>query len=214
MVNSPASRIRGLGIDRPITEAEKLAEALGAPEKVKDDVRLFIEGALSRHRNLSVLAVIAASVYAACRKNGVPVTLGEVSRSMNPKVELGRIAQYYKRLYDEVFHEQAPQVATVERYVTKVARVIHLPPSITNSALQLINDAKGAGNGTLGRHPAVVGAAAVYLAAQKAGLDVTQQMVTTSAGLSDVGRVREAVKSLRMIEAEKETGPQHNRGES
>ncbi|MDG6934026.1 MAG: transcription initiation factor IIB family protein [Nitrososphaerota archaeon] len=212
MVNSSVAGIRKSEIERPVREAEKLSETLGLPEKVKDDAKVFISFALSEHRNLPILAVAAASVYAACRKNGVPVTIGEIGRSMNPKVEPSRIARYYKRLYSEVFHEQMPRVATAEKYVAKIARTEHLLPSVVSSALQLIAEAKKAGNGSLGRHPAVVGAAALYIAGRQAGLHITQRMVTTSAGLSDVGRVREAIRSLCTTAVAKQEGNPTEKG--
>ena len=126
----------------------------------------------------SIEAIAAASVYAACRCNGLPRTLSEIGDVA--KVATDRVDHAYNILNRELGLPAVP-TPPVE-YVPRFASQVDLPDEVRYRAKTLAEQAvdNGLANGC---NPAGLAAACVYVAARERGERVVQ---TDLAELADV----------------------------
>ncbi|MCE4624605.1 MAG: transcription initiation factor IIB [Desulfurococcales archaeon] len=201
---------RGLRMGRAMTSLEKninqalriieeVVARLELPYSVKEEAaRLYREAAnkgLTRGR--SIYSMVAATIYAACRKNRYPITLDEIARAFETKeAPIKReIARNYRLLVRDL-NLNIP-VIEPERFVYRIASALNLPDNVTVEAIKIVKKVRQRGL-TAGKDPSGLAAAAVYLAALKHGLRKTQKEVAQVAGVTEV-TVRNRYKEIDAI---------------
>ncbi len=204
---------RGLRMGRAVSSIEKnvnqalriideIVARLELPFQVKEEAaRLYREAAskgLTRGR--SIYSMVAATVYAACRKHKVPITLDEIAKVFDLKEAPAKreIARNYRLLVRDL-NLEIP-VIEPENFVHRIASALNLPDYVVVDAIKIVKKVRKLGL-TAGKDPSGLAAAAVYLAALKHGLRKTQKEVAQIAGVTEVtvrNRYKEIEKVLKL----------------
>ncbi len=184
-----------------IDEIDRLASQLGLPQTVKDEALLIYRKAVEKGlvKGRSINSVVAAALYAACRKLKIPITLDEFAKySGSDPQRRKEIARCYRLLVKEANIKVS--VADPVDFVERIMNILRLPPEIQAKALEIIHKAKELGL-TAGKDPAGFAAAAVYIAALMHGERRTQKEVARAAQVTEVtirNRYKELVKALKI----------------
>jgi len=204
---------RGLRMGRAVSSIEKninqalriideVVARLELPYQVKEEAaRLYREAAskgLTRGR--SIYSMVAATIYAACRKHKVPITLDEIAQifDMREAPAKREIARNYRLLVRDLGLEIP--VIEPENFVHRIASALNLPDYVVVDAIKIVKRVRRLGL-TAGKDPSGLAAAAVYLAALKHGLRKTQKEVAQIAGVTEVtvrNRYKEIDKVLKL----------------
>ncbi|MCD6491677.1 MAG: transcription initiation factor IIB [Candidatus Njordarchaeia archaeon] len=176
----------------------ELANRMYLSRIVRDTVleyyrRLSIKRSIRRER---VPAIVAALVYIACRIAGVPRPLDKIARISN--IRKKDISKAYKMVKEEL--KILVPVPDPEKFVVSFGKELRLSGEIIYKALDIIRRVKKMGV-SIGRDPAGIAAAALYIATRAMGEKKTQKKVAEVAGVTEVtvrNRYREIVKLLNM----------------
>jgi len=126
----------------------------------------------------SIEAIAAASVYGACRCNGLSRLVGEVSEMA--RVVESRVTNAYKTLNEELGLPAKP--VSPGKFVPRLASDLECPDEIRQRARTLAEQAEESGL-TAGVHPAGF-AAACYKAGEELGYWVTQSDVAETGNVT------------------------------
>lgn len=170
-------------------EKLSLTDAIG--EKASYIYRKALEKGLVRGRSIS--ALIAASLYAACRESGTPRTLKEVSKSLN--IQRKELTGCYRLLLREL-ELMMPVVDSVS-CIAKIASNVDLSEKTKRHAMNILKKAEKE-NALAGKDPMGLAASALYLASLNVGEQRTQKKIADAAGITEV-TVRNRCKSLKTI---------------
>jgi len=189
-------------INQALRRLDELVQALGVPAHVKEEAaRIYREAAqkgLTRGRSID--SVVAAALYAACRKRQIACSIQKIAEALNlregfdPKRE---IARCYRLLVRDL-NLRIP-VISPESFVSQITSELGLPDSVAAEAVRIVRLAREAGI-TAGKDPNGVAAAAVYIAAIKQGFRKTQKDVASKAGVTEVtvrNRYKEIVQYMK-----------------
>jgi len=203
-VKSQPSEIRNL--EQALTVLKRFCEKLVLPAYVRDEAIKIYREALRRGlvRGRSIVSMVAASLYAACRTLGVPVRLkkiaetsvmayderGETKALENAKKEISRC---YRLLLKEL--KLPVKIADPSIYVHTIVEKAGLPSETEEIARDIIRRAKRA-RIIAGKDPLGVAAAAVYIACVMLDVRRTQKEIARAAGVTEV-TIRNRYKELR-----------------
>lgn len=179
-----------------IYEVRRLTSALGMEDSIRNQACRLFKTAQNDDllRGRSIEAMAAASVYAACRCNDLPRTLGEVVPVA--RVARSRVENAYGVLNRELALPAVPP--TPESYLPQFVSQLDMPTEVRRQAQEFCERAEAADLAN-GRNPAGVAAACVYLAAErKSGIMVTQAAVCDLADISPP-TLRARVEELREL---------------
>ena len=151
--------------------------------------RKALEKGLVRGRSIS--ALIAASLYAACRDTDTPRTLKDVAAACNIKKK--DIARCYRLLIREM--ELKMPVVNPIRCISRISSKAGLSEKTKRRALLILKKAEAARN-TAGKDPMGLAAAALYVACVLEGESKTQKDVAEAAGVTEV-TIRNRYKGLK-----------------
>ena len=168
------------------------ADQLNLPTQTVEDAAILYRKASAAGlvKGRSMDAMVAAVIYAACRRTEVPRSLGEIAAFFNLKEkEVGRSFRFLFRKLGTRIPPPRPEV-----YVPRICSRLNLPQSVATRAIKILRVAREVG-ATLGREPVGVAAAAVYLACQEAGIHRTQRELAQAASVTEV-TVRNRYKEL------------------
>ena len=200
------------GIEKNINQALKILDEIATrmelPDIVKEEASKLYRDATEKGltRGRSIESVVAATLYAACRKLKIPCTIDDIAKNLPGKsVETKReIARCYRLLVRDL--DISIPVIEPELFVSRIVSALGLPDYITIEAIKVLKEARARGV-TAGKDPSGLAAAAVYLAALKHGLRRTQKEIAHVAGVTEV-TVRNRYKELVGEEPRKEQGAQ------
>ncbi|MFZ8849985.1 MAG: transcription initiation factor IIB [Thermoproteota archaeon] len=186
-------------------ELERLTNQIGLPSVVKDEAFLIYKTAINRGlvKGRSISGVVAAALYAACRRLKIPITLDELTKYTDNAARKD-IARCYRFLVKDANIKVS--IADPIDFLDKLIHVLGVKPIIYTKAKELIMEAKEKGL-TAGKDPAGLAAAAVYIAATLNGEKLTQKDVAKAANVTEVtvrNRFKELVKRLNITGIEVE----------
>jgi transcription initiation factor TFIIB len=158
-------------------EVRRLASALELSNSVRDQACQLFRSAQNEDllRGRSIEAIAAASVYGACRCNGLSRLVDDVSEVA--RVADSRVTNAYKTLNEELGPPAEP--VSPSTFVPRLASDLECPDEIRQRARTLAEQAEDRGV-TTGVHPAGFAAACLYKAGREEGRWLTQSDVAES----------------------------------
>ncbi len=181
-----------------LQELNNVSSKMGLPKDVRETAAIIYRKAVEKNliRGRSIESIVAASIYAACRKVGMPRTLDEVAKAseLNKK----KIGRAYRHLTKELNLNLKP--TTANSYITQFCSKLRLDKNVVNKAEEIVQQATERGI-TSGKGPTGVAAAAIYIAANLMNEPRTQKEIAEVAGVTEVtirNRYKEISSALNM----------------
>jgi transcription initiation factor TFIIB len=179
-----------------MNELARLADTLYLPKHVETDAALIYRKTLSEGliRGRSINGIAAAALYAACRLNQTTRTLKDiVTASDRSRKEISR----HYRLLQQKLRLDIP-LDEPDKYVSTIASHNGLSQHIQNTAMELLQKVRQM-KATMGRSPAGIAAAALYIATRQENVKITQDDLAEAAGVTTVtvrNRYKQMLKDL------------------
>jgi len=188
---SPAER----NLLQALAELDRIVDKLHIPEDIQEEAAEIYRRVLDRGlvRGRSIAAIVAACVYAACRKTGRPRSLKEIASVS--RVKLKDIARCYRLLLHEL--PMTMPIPDPRIYVTKIASKAGINERVQMKAIELLKQAEKL-KAVTGKDPMGIAAAALYVACVLLGEKKTQKEVAEAAAVTEV-TVRNRYKGLKDI---------------
>ncbi|ESS07578.1 MAG: transcription initiation factor IIB (TFIIB) [uncultured archaeon A07HB70] len=179
-----------------LSEVDRMASALGVPRSVREVASVIYRRALNEDliRGRSIEGVSTAALYAACRKEGIPRSLEEISEvSRVGRKEIGRTYRYVSQ---ELGLEMKP--VDPKKYVPRFCSELDLNEEVQSKAGEIIETT--AEQGLLsGKSPTGFAAAAIYAASLLCNEKKTQREVADVAQVTEVtirNRYQEQIEAM------------------
>jgi transcription initiation factor TFIIB len=175
------------------SELRRFADKLTVSDAVTEKAAYFYRKALERNlvRGRSITAMMAASLYAACRDGEIPRTLKDVAAVSNVKKK--DLARSYRLLHREMDFQMP--VADAMKCVSGIASRANMSEKTQRRAREIISRAKQMGI-SAGKDPMGLAASALYVACTLEGEGKTQKDVAEAARVTEV-TIRNRYKGLR-----------------
>ncbi|HLI45711.1 MAG TPA: transcription initiation factor IIB [Geobacterales bacterium] len=176
-----------------VEELDRLASKIGLPQNVRDEAFLIYKTAINKGlvKGRSINSVVAAALYAACRRLKIPITLDEFAKYTEVS-DRKDIARCYRFLIKDA--NIRVDIADPVDFIERLIHMLNIKPTVYPMAKDIIMKAKDRGL-TAGKDPAGLAAAAVYIAATLQGEKITQKDVAKAANVTEV-TVRNRFKEL------------------
>ena len=169
---------------------DKLALSNTIMENAAYIYRKAVERQLVRGRTIS--AMIAAALYAACRGTETPRTLKDIAEASNTKRK--EIAICYRLLFQEL-DLKMPVVNPIQ-CIARISSRLEITEKTKRYAIKVLKKVQEQ-EGTAGKDPMGLAAAALYLSCAKNGEYKTQREVASTANVTEV-TVRNRVKGFKL----------------
>ena len=176
-----------------LRELKRLKSQLDISDSVTKTAAIIYRKSLKANlvRGRSIDGIIAASLYLACRRESVPITLKDIqSRASISSKELGRCVRILLLQLKLTKLTHADPVSFVHR----LADCLNITMATRNVACTIVDRAKGASL-TVGKNPMSVAAAALYIAGVQTGERRTQAQMAGAARTTPV-TIRNRFKEL------------------
>ncbi len=171
---------------------DKLAISANVLEKAAYIYRKGMEKNLARGRSIS--AMIAASLYAACRETETPRTLNDVADAANIKRK--DISRCYRLLHKEL-ELKMPVVDSIQ-LIARISSKLAITEKTKRDAAKVLREIQERKESS-GKDPMGLAAAGLYLACVENEVFITQRDLAEAAGVTEV-TIRNRYKSLRESE--------------
>jgi transcription initiation factor TFIIB len=182
-----------------MNELQILTEKLHVSSSVIELAAVIYRKALDEDltRGRTIAALVAAALYVACRFTKTPKTLNDIVKvSARSRGEVSRAYRLIVRTLKIEMPSHDPL-----NYVSRIATRANIPGEVQGVAVKILRKAKRK-RITMGKDPAGVAAAVLYLACQMKGENVTQKEIADVAGVTEVtlrNRKKELVKKLELL---------------
>ncbi|MGI0091982.1 MAG: transcription initiation factor IIB [Nitrososphaerales archaeon] len=177
-----------------ITEA---ADVLRLPAPIVEDASLIFRKsarqAVAKSKSISGMA--AASLYLACRRSNVNMSLKEIAKAAS--IQNRAAAKYYRLLINEVENNYIPP-PSVQKYISKLVNKEKINVRVERLALELAERANESEISS-GKTPAGLAAAYVYIASVMFGEHIPQREIAELAEVTEVtvrNRCREILEKF------------------
>lgn len=178
---------------RAFGELYGLKDKLALPDPIVENAayiyRKAIESDMIRGRSIS--AMIAASLYAACRNTETPRTLKDISKASN--IRLKDISRCYRLLYQKLSLKM-PVIDSVQ-CISRISSVLEVNERTKRRAVDILKLTQKHET-SAGKDPMGLAAAALYLACAVNGEEKTQKEIASAANVTEV-TIRNRVKGLK-----------------
>ncbi len=179
-----------------LSELDRISSTLSLPKNIRETTALIYRKAVTKGlvRGRSMESVVAAALYAACRKHNVPRTLDEIAEASNVKKrEIGRTYRFITR---ELKIRLLP-TSPID-YISRFSSSLKLSPAVQEEAIKILKLAQEH-DLVSGRGPTGVAAAAIYVSSTLSNEKRTQREVAEVAGVTEVtirNRYKELIEEL------------------
>jgi transcription initiation factor TFIIB len=194
-VHEPIDR----NLRQALSELNKLKDKVTVSSNVLEKAAYIYRKALEKKlvRGRSISAMIAASLYAACRDAETPRTLKDIADAANVKRK--DIARCYRLLYHEL-ELKMPVVDSVQ-CIARISSKLEIPEKTKRYAVKVLQEAQDRKE-SAGKDPMGLAATALYLSCVKNGVSITQRDLAEAAGVTEV-TIRNRYKGLKAEETSK-----------
>ena len=151
----------------------------------------IIEKNISKGR--SVDAMVAATIYAACRDSDTPCTLNDMTEATG--LRKNSIAKCYRAIL-VTLNLKIP-VSDIEQCVLRITKEMGISAKVKHRAIAILNNAKKQ-NHLAGKDPMGVSAAAIYMASMDIGEKISHRELARTAMLTEV-TIRNRCRGLRSL---------------
>lgn len=175
-----------------LSELDRESSNLGIPRSVREDAALIYRAAAKKNiiRGRSIVTVVSASIYIACRRCNIPRTLDEIVEVS--EVSKKQLAKNYRFLSRELNIKLKP--TSPADYVPRFATKLDLSGEVQTKAIEIIRQSIDNGLNS-GKGPSGVAAAALYIASTLLNERRTQRDVADVVGVTEV-TIRNRYKEL------------------
>jgi len=179
-----------------LSEIDRMSSALGVPKAVREVASVMYRRALDEDliRGRSIEGISTAVLYAACRQEGIPRSLNEVTDVS--RVENKEIARTYRYISHELSLEMRP--VDPKKYVPRFCSELGVSEEVQAKAKEIIDIS--AEQGLLsGKSPTGFAAAGIYAASLLCNEKKTQAEVAEVAQVTEVtirNRYQEQIKAM------------------
>ncbi|MEM2210887.1 MAG: TFIIB-type zinc ribbon-containing protein [Nitrososphaerales archaeon] len=175
------------------TELRRMADQLNLNEVVMERAAYIYRKALKHGllKGRSIIEIITASLYAACRELGITRTLKDVAKVSFLKRK--DVARCYRLLLKEM--DLKMPLSNPVANISKIANEVQISEGTRRRAIEIIRRAKEAG-AIVGKDPNSIAAAALYLACKLENEPKTQEVIAKAAGVTEV-TIRNRYKALK-----------------
>jgi transcription initiation factor TFIIB len=163
---------------------DRIASQLGLPTSVREEAAFLCRKAIGTGvmRGRSMMGIVAAAIYAACRIDGVPRTLDEMEAVAG--VPRKTIARHYRQLLRTGVLRAVP-LPRPQDYVSRFCAELGLSSRTQTATLRLLGEWDRTGI-TGSSSPVGAAATAIYLAAESCGERKFQTEVAKVTGVTEV----------------------------
>jgi len=168
---------------------DKISVSANVLEKAAYIYRKAMEKKLIRGRSIS--AMVAASLYAACRDTETPRNLREIADAGNATRK--DISRCYRLLHNELELEM-PVIDPIQ-CIARISSKLKIPEKTKRYAAKVLKEAQER-NESPGKDPMGLAASALYISCVKNGVSITQRKVAEAAGITEV-TIRNRCKGLK-----------------
>jgi len=188
-VNASSDKNLRQALSELSTLKDKLSLSDAVIEKASYIYRKALEKGLVKGRSIS--ALIAASLYAACRDTETPRTLKDVADAANVKRK--DIARCYRLLHHEL-ELKMPVVDSIQ-CIARISSKLEISEKTKRYAVKVLKEAQERKE-SAGKDPMGLAATALYLSCVKNGVSITQRDLAEAAGVTEV-TIRNRYKGLK-----------------
>ena len=173
-------------------EIKRLIQTLYLPEAIEEYAETIYRRAQKEGLVLrgTITGFAAASVYTACRAQGVSRTLRQVSEATSDSIK--DVARMYRILISEL--NISVEVDTPLNHLSRIAGSTNLSHKIERLAIDILLETMSVGHHT-GKNPKGLAASALYLASKELGERRSQKKISEAAGISAL-TLRKRVKGI------------------
>jgi transcription initiation factor TFIIB len=174
-------------------ELNKLKHKLGLTDAIIEQTAYIYRKAQQKKlvRGRTMISLVAASLYAACRELDTQRSLKEIAEACNIKVK--DLSRSYRLLLRE-FDISVP-IPDPIKAVAKIANVLGLSEKTTRDAARVIEEVRQHG-GSAGKDPMGLAGSALYLMCVKNNESVSQKDIAVAADVTEV-TIRNRAKELK-----------------
>ncbi len=190
--NEPIDR----NLRQALSELRTMKDKLVLPDPVVEKAAYIYRKALNKKlvRGRSITAVMAASLYAACRDTETPRTLNDITAAINIKRK--DLSCCYRMLVKE-FGLKMPVVDSVQ-CVARIASNVGLSEKTKRYAVKILKKAEQNGI-SAGKDPMGMAASALYISSLRMGENYRQRIIAQAAGVTEV-TVRNRCRGLKLLD--------------
>ncbi|PSN84431.1 transcription initiation factor IIB [Candidatus Marsarchaeota G2 archaeon ECH_B_SAG-F08] len=191
---------RDRSTSQALAEINRIATPLKLPESVKEEAATIYQKAVDAGlvRGRSIESIVAATLYVACRKFNLPISLDQITqytKNQNKK----DVARCYRLLVKDL--NIIMPVPDPVSYIPRIASKLGLDEEAQKKAEEIIRKAQQNGI-TAGKDPAGLAAAAIYVVSLLENNRKTQREIASAAEVTEVtvrNRYKELVEKLKLI---------------
>jgi transcription initiation factor TFIIB len=176
-----------------MSELDRLSGSVHVPVQIKEKAAFIYRKALEKQlvRGRSINSIVAATLYVACRGNGMARSLREISEaSLADKKD---VARCYRLLLKELDFKMP--IADPLTYVSKIAEKNLISGKTQGAAIAILREAR-LKRVVAGKDPMGLAAAALYIACLQNKEKKTQKDIADASGVTEV-TVRNRYKALK-----------------
>jgi transcription initiation factor TFIIB len=179
-----------------LSEIDRMTSALGLPKPVTETASVIYRSALDRDliRGRSIEGVATSALYTACRREGIPRSLEEVTAVS--RVDQREIGRTYRYIADELDINLEPM--NPGQFVPRFCSDLDVSKTVETKALDIIDQTTAQGLHS-GKSPTGFAAAAIYAAGLLCEETVPQRAVAETAQTTVVtvrNRYREQLEAI------------------
>ncbi|MCU4754197.1 transcription initiation factor IIB [Halobacteria archaeon AArc-curdl1] len=179
-----------------LSEIDRMVSALGLPNSVKETASVIYRRALEQDliRGRSIEGVATSTLYTACREEGIPRSLEEVTAVS--RVDQREIGRTYRYIADELDINLEP--TNPRQFVPRFCSELEVCKDVETTAIEIIDTTTEQGLHS-GKSPTGFAAAAIYAAGLLCDETIPQRAVAETAQTTVVtvrNRYREQLEAM------------------